>query len=104
MFRIAGEVHRGSVIVLPDAVVAWAADVARLAVADFAAVLAVFPPPEILLIGCGRRAALVPSAIRQRLREAGIVVEAMDTGAACRTYNVLLAEARRVAAVLIAVD
>jgi uncharacterized protein len=44
----------------------------------------------------------VPSALRQGLRAGGIVVDAMDTGAACRTYNVLLAEERRVAAALIA--
>ena len=44
---------------------------------------------------------LVPPALRPALREAGIVVDAMDTGAACRTYNVLLAEDRRVAAALL---
>jgi uncharacterized protein len=44
---------------------------------------------------------LVPAALRQRLRAAGIVVDAMDTGAACRTYAVLLAEDRRVAAALL---
>jgi uncharacterized protein len=43
----------------------------------------------------------VAPALRQRLRTAGIVVDAMDTGAACRTYNVLLAEGRRVAAALL---
>ena len=46
---------------------------------------------------------LVPAALRQGLRQAGIVVEPMDTGAACRTYNVLMAEGRRVAAALIPV-
>jgi uncharacterized protein len=45
----------------------------------------------------------VPAALRRALREAGIVTEIMDTGAACRTYNVLAAEGRRVAAALIAV-
>ncbi len=103
-FRIAGEVFQGSVVVLPDRVVAWSADIAALSPDDFAAVLAMQPSPEILLLGCGRRAALVPPAVRQRLREVGIVIDAMDTGAACRTYNILLAEERRVAAALIAVD
>jgi uncharacterized protein len=48
--------------------------------------------------------ALVPPALRALLRQAGIVVEPMDTGAACRTYNVLIVEERRVAAALVAVD
>jgi uncharacterized protein len=44
---------------------------------------------------------LVPPALRQALRAQGVVIDAMDTGAACRTYNVLLAEDRRVAAALL---
>jgi uncharacterized protein len=56
---------------------------------------------EILLLGCGARMGTVPFALRKGLRASGIVVDAMDTGAACRTYNVLLAEERRVAAALI---
>jgi uncharacterized protein len=58
---------------------------------------------EILLLGCGPRMELVTKAMRQPLRDAGIVVEPMDTGAAARTFNVLLSEERRVAAALIAV-
>ena len=46
----------------------------------------------------------VPPALRNALRTAGIVIDAMDTGAACRTYNVLMSEDRRVAAALIAVE
>ena len=63
--------------------------------------LAVAPAVEFLVIGCGARAMLVPPALRQELRDAGLRLDAMDTGAACRTYNVLLAEDRRVAAALI---
>jgi len=57
---------------------------------------------DLLLLGCGARMAMVPAALRQQLRDAGVVIEAMDTGAACRTYNVLMADGRRVAAALIA--
>jgi len=104
-FRIGGETFSGSILVLPDgAVVSWSADVDALSADSFDAVVAASPPPEILLLGCGARAAFVPPAVRQRLREAGVVVDAMGTGAACRTYNVLIAEERRVAAALIAVD
>jgi uncharacterized protein len=56
---------------------------------------------QILLLGLGRSASAVPAALRTALRAAGIALEAMDTGAACRTYNVLVAEDRRVAAALI---
>ncbi len=104
-FRIGGEAITGSILVLPDGTVtSWSADVTALSADSFEAVVASSPPPEILLLGCGPRAAFVPPPVRQRLREAGIVVDAMGTGAACRTYNVLIAEERRVAAALIAVD
>jgi uncharacterized protein len=56
---------------------------------------------SILLLGCGKRMGSVPLALREGLRARGVVVEPMDTGAACRTYNVLLSEERRVAAALI---
>ncbi len=103
-FRIGGEAFQGSVLVLPDgSVTSWSADVAALSADNFRAVAAASPPPEILLLGCGARAAFVPPDVRQCLRAAGIVIDAMDTGAACRTYNVLIAEQRRVAAALIAV-
>lgn len=103
-FRVGGEAFSGSILVLPDRVVPWGPDIAALAAGDFAEVMAASPPPEILLVGCGLRAVFISPALRQRLREAGIVVDAMNTGAACRTYNVLMAEERRVAAALIAVD
>lgn len=104
-FRIAGETHRGAVLVLPDRVVAWpVTGVAAVTIDSLAPVIAAEPRPGILLIGCGPRAAFITPDIRQALRVAGITIDAMDTGAACRTYNVLLAEERRVAAALIAVE
>ena len=59
------------------------------------------PPIEILLIGSGAAFELAPPALRQALGARSIALECMDTGAACRTYNVLMAEDRRVAAALI---
>jgi len=56
---------------------------------------------QILLLGLGSGTAAVDGSLRARLRAAGMSLEAMDTGAACRTYNVLVAEDRRVAAALI---
>ena len=57
---------------------------------------------QILLVGCGSSMELVPDDVSAGLRERSIVVEPMDTGAACRTYNVLLSKDRRAAALLIA--
>ncbi len=103
-FRIAGSRVTGSVLVFPEAVRAWPVerfdDVALESLTD---VLAETPKVELLLVGCGERLLPVPRGLREGLRAAGVVVDVMDTGAACRTFNVLLAEERRVAAALIAV-
>lgn len=104
-FKIAGQAYRGSLLVLPDQVLPWACDdIASLTALDFDAAKDVSPPIEILLLGCGARATLLAPEFGEELRHAGIVLESMDTGAACRTFNVLLHEDRRVAAALIAVD
>jgi uncharacterized protein len=58
-------------------------------------------PTELLVLGCGARAVFVPPGKRSALKAAGFALEVVDTGSACRIYNVLLAEGRRVAAVLI---
>jgi uncharacterized protein len=97
-FRISGMIHPGPVLVFPDRTVAWDAAVASIEglgeVVDHGGV-------ELLLLGLGRRIAPVAAALRVALRQHSIAVEAMDTGAACRTYNVLIAEDRRVAAALL---
>ena len=59
---------------------------------------------EVLLVGTGRDLVPLQPGLRQALRERQIAAEAMSTGAAVRTFNVLLAENRAVAAALIAVD
>ncbi|MBI1275261.1 hypothetical protein GC177_04740 [bacterium] len=63
--------------------------------------------PEVLLIGTGSRMQMAQPVFRQALKEkfpAGIGIESMDTGAACRTYNVLMGEGRRVAACLLPLE
>lgn len=104
-FRVGGQRWDGSVLVLPQRTVAWpVAAVEALAEDSFAAIRELAPETDVLLLGCGPRMALVSPRLRRLWRETGgFVVEVMDTGAACRTYNVLLAEDRRVAAALIAV-
>jgi uncharacterized protein len=102
-FRIAGVRHEGSVLVLPEQTLAWPVGAPEQVTAESLAPIVVAEPAvEILLLGQGARFAQVAAELRQALRAAGIVIEAMDTAAACRTYNVLLTEDRRVAAALIA--
>ena len=60
--------------------------------------------PGILIVGCGNRFMTPPSDLRDGLKAQGIILEWMDTGAACRTFNVLLTEEREAVAALIAVD
>lgn len=105
-FRVSGTVHETAILVFPDRTVPWAAgSVAEISLdnLDQVAAAARAGNVDVLLIGCGTRMALIPGELRRTLRAAGIVIEPMDTGAACRTYNVLMAEGRRVAAALIPV-
>jgi uncharacterized protein len=103
-FRIAGTLHRGSIFLLPDRVLAWAVTDFAAADADsLAPLLAGIGDTELVLIGTGARMTMLPKPMREVCRAAGLGVEPMDTGAAARTYNVLVAEDRRVAAALIAV-
>jgi len=105
-FRISGQRIEGSIIVFPDRVVAWAPAAAGDMSADNLQPVSAAGQAgsvDLLLIGTGGHMTQIDRALRQTLRADGVVIEAMDTGAACRTYNVLMAEGRRVAAALIAV-
>ena len=105
LFRISGVVHNSSIIVFTDRTIAWPVQsLDDLTIDSLAPVRDADPTVEVLLLGVGGQNALVPSALRKALRDAGIVLDSMDTGAACRTYNVLMAEDRRVAAALIALS
>ena len=105
-FRVTGQVYESPILVFPERTLTW--PVIRFADAsleNLAPVLAAGREGnvELLLFGQGPQMQLVPPALRQGLRAAGVVLEPMDTGAACRTYNVLMAEGRRIAAALIPV-
>ncbi len=92
--------HERGVIVLPDEVVTgWATAFEELALAHFDAIA--LRAPEIVLLGSGARPRFPSPGLYVGLLNARIGVEVMDTGAACRTYNILAAEGRRVAAALI---
>lgn len=97
-FRVSGTIWLGPVLVFPDRTEAWAQ--AAFTVEGLAPVLA-HGGVELLLLGFGRRLSPVGAELRRALKAHGIAVEPMDTGAACRTYNMLVAEDRRVAAALL---
>lgn len=104
-FRFADMSHRGSLHFLPSGVTEWQARFADgLEVADFAVVFNESSALELLLLGCGAEIVLPSKALRQAFTDHGIGLDPMSTGAAARTYNILLAEGRRVGASLIAVD
>lgn len=104
-FRFGGMSHKGSLLCLPSGVWEW--PVARLSDIDaeaLAAEVARSGAVSILLIGTGSVLSPLPRALRAACAAQGLGAEPMDTGAAARTYNILLAEGREVAAALIAVD
>lgn len=104
-FRFGDMSHRGSVLCLPSAMRAWAPRLpAEVTPESLDALLAERERIEFVLFGTGRDPAPVPAAALAALRGAGLRVDAMATGPAARTYNVVLAEGRRVAAALLAVD
>jgi uncharacterized protein len=105
-FRVSDTGWTGAIIVFPVRTVSWnVTGLADLTIDAFATVgEASDPPIELLLIGTGPRMVLLPSKLRADLRALGFGIDVMDTGAACRTYNVLIGEERRVAAALLPVS
>ncbi len=104
-FRFAAMSHRGSLLCLPSGIYGWdAPDPGALDPASLDKVFAEAAAIDILLVGTGTNLVPLSAALRERCRAAGIVADPMSTGAAVRTFNVLLAEERAVAAALIAVD
>ena len=104
-FRFAGMSHRGSLLCLPDGIWAW--PVAALAELTEAALAQVFARAENLdffVLGTGAAPWIMPQSLRARFREAHISADAMVTGPAVRTYNVMLMENRRVGSGLIAIE
>lgn len=96
-FRIGGTRYDGAVAAFASGVKPWGG------FADTATLLAQADTLDVLFIGTGAEIAHLPVDFRAALEEAGIGVEAMASPAACRTYNILLSEGRRVAVALIPV-
>ena len=103
-FRFADMSHRGSILCLPSGIHGWEkSDGEPLTLADLSRVLAEADGIEVLLVGTGKEIRPLPAEIRAALRARGISSDPMSTGAAVRTFNVMLAENRAVAAALVAV-
>lgn len=103
-FRFADMSHRGSILCLPAGIHGWdVTDPAAFELEDFRRVLDAAGDIEFLLVGTGLSIVQIPKPIRAELRARNISSDPMSTGAAVRTYNVMLAESRAVAAALIAI-
>lgn len=96
-FRIGGEVIQGNLLTSAQGSGVWGGYDAP------EALLALAGQIDVLLVGTGAEIAHLPAALRNALEAAGIGVEAMASPAACRTYNVLASEGRRVALAALAV-
>jgi uncharacterized protein len=104
-FRFAEMSHRGSLISLPSGMYAWAPrDIARLSEADFVDLFLETEQIDLLLIGTGPDIRPIPEALKWRFRDRRIQSDAMRTGDAIRTYNILLGERRRVAGAFFVVE
>ena len=96
-FRIGGQVFEGATLVKPTGVTAWGGYDDRAPLLDLA------DDVDVVFVGTGPEIAHIPADFRNTLEAAGLGVEAMGSPAACRTFNVLLGEGRRVAAALLPV-
>ena len=104
-FRFANMSHRGSLLCVPSGIHGWSPVAPEdLTVEAFERVLAEAGDIEVLLVGTGPELKPLPAELKQAFRDAGMISDSMSTGAAVRTFNVMLAEERAVAAALLAVD
>jgi len=103
-FRFADMSHRGSILCLPSGIYGWDMDMSKpLSIENFQKVLDEAAEIEVLLIGTGNDMRPIQADLKAALRAAGISSDPMNTGAAVRTFNIMLLESRAVAAALIAV-
>lgn len=106
VFRISGEKYESAVFVFPDRLLSWdfKGDPLHFSIEDFEPLLKLSETLDVVLLGTGDRSVFLPQPLRQELKDAGLNIDVMDTSAACRTYNVLMAEGRRVTAALLPVS
>lgn len=101
-FRVSGHLYDSAVLVFADQTMVWdVSDFNSLTAESFKTLIDRADEIDVVLLGTGAQIAFLPHSLRNELKEAGLSVDVMDTGAACRTYNVLMAEGRRVVAALL---
>lgn len=103
-FRIANATYQSPVLVQPSLTSAWEAPfhLNEITAQDFLSRLDHHDRPDIILFGSGEKQIFLPESLQNEMKEAyGLRIEVMATDAACRTFNVLLSEDRRVAAFLL---
>jgi uncharacterized protein len=105
-FKISGRLYHSAIMVLPEKVVDLSFDgkASDITASSFPEAEAIAKDLDVVLIGTGDQMQFIPGTVREQLKNKGIAIDVMDTGAACRTYNVLMAEGRRVAALLIPLE
>lgn len=104
-FRFAGMSHLGSILCVPSGIHGWnAVGFEDLDIAAFQRFFDEQQDIEVVLVGTGKDLRPLPAYVKQAFRDAGMMVDSMSTGAAVRTFNVMLSEERAVAAALLAVD
>lgn len=103
VFRISGQKYDKAVIITPEGTtpISFDKNFSDLRCEDFEPLFSYVPDYDVFLLGCGGGMQFLPKELKNDLRTKGIAFDVMDTGAACRTYNVLMAEGRRVAAILL---
>lgn len=102
-FKVSSKNYNHAVIVTPEATLPWEGvrDFSDITMDAFERVLLSKDEIDIVLLGTGAKMSFLPGPIQAALQEHGIIVDCMDTGAACRTFNVLVAEGRRVIAMML---
>jgi len=104
-FDIAGARHEGSVLIFPERTVPWpVTNLEEITNESLQELVEATEEVDMVLIGCGPKFLPPPQGLREFLKSHGMVLEWMDTGAACRTHGLMLMEDRRVATALIAID
>lgn len=104
-FRVSGVVHVGPVIIFPENCYKWTGlDFETSPVGGLENAFQTKFQPTILIVGTGKTSIFLSELVRNKIRTQGAILDVMNTGAACRTFNVLLSEDRQVAAALMPVD
>lgn len=104
-FRFADMSHIGSILCLPAGMFSWSiTDLTQLDAASLQPVFDAADDIDVFFLGMGQDIAALPPALKQLFKDHNIIVEALSTGSALRTYNIMLSESRAVAAALIAIE